>query len=219
MTVVDVGANQGFYTLLAARCVRSAGQVFAFEPAPSEFAKLKRNVRVNRCSNVHLEEAAVGSSNGYTEFHVCLDGRGSFSSRKPPAGDVSGVRQQCIRVPLVSLDQYLADRQVGSVEFVKIDAEGGELEVLKGMVRILTACRPLILCELADIRTRPWGYTPVEIYRLLVEHGYQWYRTTPRGALVPAEPRESDAPACDNLVAVPYDRKEQIFSPFRERRC
>ncbi|MBV9764776.1 MAG: FkbM family methyltransferase [Acidobacteriaceae bacterium] len=211
MTVVDAGANQGIYTLLLSKCVGDAGRVFAFEPASPEFKKLKRNVQSNRCSNVVLESSALGSYDGVTEFHLCLYSRGSYSSRCVPAKDIEGAPRQIIEVPMITLDSYFSKHSVASCDFIKIDVEGGEKDLLKGAEKTLTQLRPLVLCELADIRTKPWGYFASELYRLLLDHGYAWYRSDGNGVLHPAAQKANYDPEWENLIAVPTEKRGAVI--------
>jgi FkbM family methyltransferase len=211
MTVFDVGANQGFYTLLAARAVRPFGKIYAFEPAATEVEKLKLNILGNSLTNVVIEQLAVGSAEGFSDFYMCLDGRGSFSSLRPPGEDVKNVRRKLTRVPVRTLDSYVRENQIFSLDFMKVDVEGGELEVFKGGRNVLTEMRPIIMCELADIRTRPWGYAASEIYNFLVEYGYIWFRPGPDGAPVWAAPKDSYDPDWENLVAIPRTKLDSQF--------
>jgi len=214
MIVFDIGANQGLYSLLASRYVGSEGRVYAFEPASTEFAKLKRNILANGGSNVILEHSAVGSYEGNTEFYLCLSGRGSYSSRRPPAEDVRKAAKQRVQVPMVTLDRYFAENHLSSCDFIKVDVEGGERDVLRGAAHVLTHQRPLVMCELADIRTLQWGYSADEIYCMLKDFRYEWYRLSEGGRLTPAETRNSD-PDGENLIAVPLERKIQLGSLLR----
>lgn len=201
---VDVGANQGFYTILAGLRVGDSGRVFAFEPAATERRKLLRNLRMNRLSTVAVEASALGRQEGTTEFHLCLDHQGSWSSIRHPAADVTA-RRVVVEVPITTLDAYLLrDKAVDRVDMMKIDVEGGELDVLRGAQEVLRRFRPLILCELEDRRTRQWGYGAAEIVSLLEESNYRWLGIDEKG-----RPVEADLSGeCDwqNMVAVPAER-------------
>ncbi len=205
MTVFDIGANQGLYTLLAARRVGSSGRVFAFEPAPSEFRRLARNLALNGFSNVVTVPSAVGSHEGKTTLYVCLDGRGDYSACRPPH-DVKGARCSRTTVPITSLDTFIQQNEISAADFVKVDVEGGELEVLKGAALVLTKLRPVFMCELADIRTHQWGYDASEIYRYLSQYGYLLLRPNPDGSLTAAEARTKYEPEWENLLGVPEER-------------
>lgn len=203
-TFVDVGANQGFYSLLGARCVGSQGRVLAFEPADSERAKLVRNLAVNRHANVLVDPRAVGRTCGTTQFHLCLDHQGSWSSIRRPADDVTA-RTMLVQVPIATLDRVVLEENGWiRVDLIKIDVEGGELDVLKGAEAVLAHCRPVILAELEERRTRQWGYGVREIIELLEAARYRWLSIDARGDLLAVDMR--DARNWDNLVAVPVER-------------
>ncbi|MBV9156121.1 MAG: FkbM family methyltransferase, partial [Acidobacteriaceae bacterium] len=100
---------------------------------------------------------------------------------------------------------------VASCDFIKIDVEGGEKDLLKGAEKTLTQLRPLVLCELADIRTKPWGYFASEIYGLLLDHNYAWYRSDRNGLLHPAAQKENYDPEWENLIAVPTEKRGAVI--------
>ena len=155
MIVLDIGAHHGFYTLLASRKVGPHGLVVAFEPSPREIQRLKWNLIINRCSNVRVESVAISGREGVSDFFVCLGRETGFNSLRPP--DVQEPTRR-ITVRTTTLDGYLYQRRIQTVDFVKIDAEGGELEILKGGTATLNSnSPPVIMCEVQDIRTRPWG--------------------------------------------------------------
>jgi FkbM family methyltransferase len=207
---VDIGANQGFYSILGGRRVGESGRVFAFEPASSERQKLVRNLNLNRLANVVVEAQALGRREGTTEFHLCLDHQGSWSSIRPPADDVTA-RQVVVEVPITTLDGYLIrDHEVDHVNLIKIDVEGGELDVLVGGQEVLARFRPVVLCELEDRRTRQWGYGGAEIIGLLEKSGYRWFGVDQGGRLMPAD--ATDQHSWQNLVAVPSEKAtEDVF--------
>jgi hypothetical protein len=93
---------------------------------------------------------------------------------------------------------------------VKLDVEGAERDVLLGASNLLSrSLRPVILAEVQDIRTRPWGYPAREIVQLLDRVGYEWFRILSSGLLAPADIHEQSYDA--NLVAIPRDRVADVF--------
>ncbi|HEY4120444.1 MAG TPA: FkbM family methyltransferase [Byssovorax sp.] len=185
MTVLDIGAHHGFYTLLASHCVGAAGRVISFEPSSRERARLERHLRINRCTNVEVRPFALGSAEGEVELFR-VDGRQTgFNSLRPPDIDQP---TSVHRVPIKVLDEVLAQAGVTKVDFIKMDVEGAELEVLRGARRLLaTRPRPVILAELSDLRAKPWGYRIHEVISLVADAGYTWKAVGRGGALVPAE--------------------------------
>jgi len=215
MTFFDIGANQGLYTLLAAKCVGPDGKVFAFEPVPSEFRKLKWNVLVNHFHNVTMEQLTLGCKEGSANMFVCLDGKGSYSNLRPPAQSVRA-RRKLIQVHVSTLDSYIYRNNIQHIDFIKIDVEGGKLDVIKGGSIVFERLQPIVMCEMADTRTQQWGYNASEIYKFLVEkYGYSWFQITSHGYLVPAKVKERYDPDWENLLGVPTEKLTEI-STFRE---
>jgi FkbM family methyltransferase len=202
-TFVDVGANQGLYTLIAARYM-AHGQVVAFEPLTAEAKKLSSNVLMNRYTNVRVEETALGAFEGEAEMFMVLSGKAGYSSLRPPADDVSADSAR-VRVKVSTIDHYVLSGDLMSLDLVKIDVEGGELDVLRGAERAIDTYQPVFLIEVEDRRTRQWGYPASEILRFLSERGYRWFDIDAAGDLVP----HSTTPEYPgrNLVAVPSSRQ------------
>ncbi|MGB9467190.1 MAG: FkbM family methyltransferase, partial [Candidatus Acidiferrum sp.] len=202
MTVVDIGAHHGLYTLLAAKRVGRQGRVIAFEPSPRECRRLAKHLRLNRCTNVDVETCAVGNVTGEADLYWVDGFRDWGNSLRPPEVPEPTRR---VRVPVRTLDDVLAERGIDHVDFIKLDTEGGEMAVLEGAKRLLqTAPRPAILAEVEDVRTRPWGYQAREIIQLLARWNYRWFALCETGTLYPSSPDEESYDA--NFVALPVER-------------
>ena len=211
--IFDIGANFGWYTTLFAKLIGKKGQVHSFEPVPSEFRKLKWNVLINRCRNVTMEQLAVGCQEGFANMFVCLNRKGSYSSLRPPVESVKA-RKKIIQVPIINLDSYVHRNNIQHLDLMKIDVEGGELDVLKGGLMVLRKLRPIVMCEIADIRTQQWGYNASEIYKFLEKYGYLWFEIAFDGKLLPSKVKERYDPDWKNLIGVPTE-KLNIISNLR----
>ena len=143
-TVVDIGSQVGYMTLLLAQRVGPTGHVFAFEPMPANFAVLRENVALNAYENVTLVQAAVSNVAGQLRLHQ-LDSRAlsATASLVAPAVPEAGG----IDVATVRLDEAIPPAR-RPVRFVKIDVEGAEGWVLEGMADILARDRPILLVEI-----------------------------------------------------------------------
>jgi FkbM family methyltransferase len=198
MTVLDIGAHHGLYTLLASRRVGPHGRVLAFEPSIRERNHLIRHLRFNGCRNVQVESVALGSVAGWSELFVVEDVETGCNCLRAPK-----VSQSTTRIPvfLETMDNSLFLRGIDRVDFIKLDAEGGELGVLKGAARLLRRLdRPIILAEVEDLRTGVWGYAAREIVSFLRQYAYAWFRFTGKGL----RPIENDCGTFDeNLLAIP----------------
>jgi len=143
MTFYDIGANIGFFTLLAARLVGKEGRVAAFEADPEIAARLREHVERNGFGWVTVEEKAVWS-----------EPRTVFFARTDPATSpdrglghiVPAKTEDTIQVSAVSLDDY--GRSQPPPDFLKCDVEGAEVEVFRGARRLLKGKRPGIICEM-----------------------------------------------------------------------
>ncbi len=138
---IDVGANYGVYTLALAAKGGSKTRVASFEPTPAVVECLRASLDRNGFSHVELIEAAVSDRSGRGRLR--LGSTSELSELDSGASEVEGVD-----VDLVFLDQWWIDRDRPDVDFLKLDAEGAEVEVLAGAGRMLEACDPLLLCEL-----------------------------------------------------------------------
>jgi len=158
--VYDIGANVGFYTLLAAHLVGRAGSVVAFEPAARNVGYLRRHVELNAFTNVRVLEVAVSDRVGTAVFQTGP----TFSEGRLVEGDSLGPGQ--CRIELVALDDLLADGDVPLPHMLKIDVEGAEYAVLCGAVNLLERGRPEILLSTHSTAVRN------ECVQLLTQLGY-----------------------------------------------
>lgn len=128
MTVIDVGAYIGYYSLLASRLVGDKGRVYAFEPSPECLGLLHKNIQLNNCKNIQVFEKAVTDKSGHTTFYLSPRNLSTSSTLK------TFQDQRQIKVLTTTLDETIGDDKI---DFIKIDIEGGETKALKGMSRII----------------------------------------------------------------------------------
>lgn len=149
MVFYDVGANIGFFSLLAARLVGKEGRVVAFEADPEIAARLREHVARNEFGWIAVEEKAVWSE-ARTVFFARID-----PTTSPDRGLGHIVRADAadtIRVSAESLDDYT--RRLPAPDFIKCDVEGAEVEVFRGARQLLENKRPGIICEMHSEENR-----------------------------------------------------------------
>jgi len=139
--VLDIGANVGHYTKKLSDLVGINGRVIAFEPVPATFALLSSNVQSFAFPNVTLVNAAVSDTINTVGMSIPLFPTGLTNYYE---AHLSSANNHALSVLTLSLDSFLMDRQIS---FIKIDAEGHELQVLHGMKGILEKHKPTLLVE------------------------------------------------------------------------
>lgn len=166
--VLDVGANIGYYALLASTCVGAEGEVIAFEAVPSIARELKEIIRLNNAS-VTVHEAAVGSEAGSIEVHRASETNIGHSGTRASESSVSeGV------VPQIRLEDTIPAESWDRVRLIKIDVEGAELDVLHGLeaglARMPSGSALLLEATPDDLNAR--GQSTAEVFALLDKFGF-----------------------------------------------
>ena len=178
--VYDVGAHVGYYTALASTIVGKRGAVFSFEPRPVNYRYLKRHVRANDLSNVRIFEAAVGSTAGIVSFD---NETGTGTGRVRSGGKIT--------VNMVCLDELFAKGEIPLPNFLKVDVEGGEVDVLEGARTVIAQARPAML--LATHGSREHAF----VEKFLDDHDYVYHVLDQGGAKgdieIMALPRSAEA--------------------------
>jgi FkbM family methyltransferase len=131
--VYDVGANAGFYSLLASVVVGEKGHAYAFEPLPGNVLDLRKHMELNRISNCTVMEAAVSLSDGERLFDTSVD---RYTAHLSASGS--------IHVRTVALDTLAIRNEIRPPDFMKIDIEGAEYDCLQGCIEIIHTFRPVI---------------------------------------------------------------------------
>jgi FkbM family methyltransferase len=163
MNVVDIGGNIGYYAMLEARMVGPTGMVIAIEPMPKNSEQLCKNVQGNGYQQIHIHKVAIGDRNGTASMYISEKSNWHSLHRLPSS-------KGQIQVPVCTLDSLLMPYDLSSVDLVRMDLEGYEVAVIKGMRRTLEKHSPRLLVELhPDLLGKP---VIVEYLRSLENLGY-----------------------------------------------
>jgi FkbM family methyltransferase len=176
----DIGANIGFFSLLAAVTLQHTGQVIAFEPGQVAYARLLDNIGLNPFSNIATFNLAVTDREGEATLHLAAETADGCASLYGAGPEVTA--QESCRT--VSLDGFAQSHALPGPDFIKIDVEGAELFVLRGAGEMLAVSRPLVLVEIKAETLAASGTDKHEIQELLAGYGYvpsfpyrrKWYR-------------------------------------------
>jgi len=172
MTVLDIGANIGIFSILFGRVIGDSGRVFAFEPSPVPFGDLQHNIQLNGLSErVKSHQIAIGNRSGKLEFYLTDDPRDTQHSAIPPT--TYATVSEKIEVPMLTLDSFCMEGAL-SPDVIKIDVEGFEPFVLEGARNTIQRAKTLTVF----IELHPWawdtiGYNKSIFHNLLRELGLQ----------------------------------------------
>ncbi len=192
MTMLDVGANVGEISTVAAKLVGTRGKVYAFEPMPELAARLRHNKELNGFQRIEVIECGLGREPGkfslYASDHYSGDGMAhsgmmTMFKTKDRAIDTG-------TVPIMRLDDFVNQRSIERVDAIKIDIEGAELPMLEGAVETLKRDRPMLIVEVNQETARAAGYEPQDILTFLETFNYRFRRLWRGGISLPTSSRK-----------------------------
>ena len=165
--VVDVGANIGYYTLILAQLVGELGHVYAFEPEPSNFELLSKNVKENKHNHVTLVQKAVSDKNGKINLYVS---KRNLASHRIFDGED---KRKSIEIDVTTLNEYFKNFEK-PIKFIKIDVEGAEGAALLGASKIIKNSKNLvIMMEYFPKLIKKFGGAPEEVLKSLLEKKFK----------------------------------------------
>lgn len=195
-TVVDVGANLGYFALVAARAAGESGKVIALEPSPTSYELLLQNLRLNKATNVNARNEAAGDQPGEAALYLFREANWNSLLDQ----DKSALGSVMVRV--LALDDLLADEH--RVDVVRMDVEGYEGRVLAGMRRVLQEKKPLIVAEIHAL-SAPEDFAG--FFRILSDFEYEVLSCYPRikdelywGRVLARRATLLEKPAIDELM-------------------
>jgi FkbM family methyltransferase len=201
MTFVDIGANEGLFTLFAARRVGGSGRVIAVEPSDRERRILERNLARNGLGNVTVVPHALAAEPGTAELLIAPGRHGLHNTLGnfiyAYEGEIAVVRQTVAVETLDGLQERLA---LGRVDVIKIDVEGAEVKVLTGGRTLLSRSRPILLVEANEDALKCQGTSTDALLKLLRALDYRIHIFNEHGL---TEPWTEGRPLSANIVAMP----------------
>jgi FkbM family methyltransferase len=201
MTMIDIGAHMGMYTMTASKLVGEPGVVVAVEPSTREFQRLSFHVILNGLRNVRSFQLAASNACGEATMKIAWEwnsGHNTFGEFLDPS--VETIREE--RVLTQTVDTLVAGQRLERVDLIKIDVEGHELQVLTGAVETLARFRPSLLIEVFEETLRRQGASVAAVLDFLTGHGYILNEFSDvDGSLVPLSRLPGNESR--NLVALP----------------
>ena len=204
MCVVDVGANEGLFTLFFRKRVGPGGRVIALEPSERELIHLKRNLRINRFLDVDVIPLAVGDHVGRARLSLAEAGHAGHNALGTPAAPWVSVVDQ-VEVEVSTLDTLSDARNWPRIDLIKMDIEGSELRALRGADRLLARDRPMLLLEAEQELLSLRGASFSELLSWLAARKYRamdFSKTDGRPTLL-----DTREPSSINLVFMPEEKR------------
>jgi FkbM family methyltransferase len=206
-SVVDVGANLGRHTIPLAKKVGEAGVLFAFEPIPVIRNHLNENIASNMLNNVVVYPFALSTKRGISEFNYIPNLPEESGLKKRHRYNAVPSEFRIIKVGVFRLDDLIPS--ASQVSFIKIDVEGGELDVLLGAVVLLKTSRPIVAFECGAGSFLGYHETPEVIFDMFSSLQYLVFSIT--GELIKDATAFHDASYAQNFwdyIALPIEKKE-----------
>jgi FkbM family methyltransferase len=180
-TFIDVGANIGYLTAIAAGCVGREGEVHSFEPVPEYFRKLRKLAKMNNQFKIVVNQFALGDVEGKVKIYV-PEGNIGNSTIIPDLISKTKLKK-IIKVPIHRLDEYIREKKLNNIKLIKIDVEGFEFPVLKGLEKYFSESRntgtcPLILCEIHPSVYPSLGYRLQDLFDYMERFFYYPFEIT-----------------------------------------
>ncbi|HPT20969.1 MAG TPA: FkbM family methyltransferase [Bacteroidales bacterium] len=178
-TFYDIGANIGYYSLLAAMENKEAN-IVGFEPASGPLFYFKENVRINSFKNIEVESVALSHKDGEIDFYEIKNRKYRYlehnlGGESNTGSKTTGRNFVLTKVKTTKLDNYVKIRNDKSIDLIKMDTEGTENLILENSDYVLREMRPIIICETIFNTIEP------ELDRIMSSYGYEFYNHTAAG--------------------------------------
>ena len=196
---VDIGANCGLFTLVAARAVAANGRILALEPSPREFARLSANVALNGFDHVRCLCVAAAETPGIAMLNIAEPPFSGHNTFAPRFAFSAVALAEAREVPAATLDELLKGES--RCDFIKLDVEGAEFAALRGAEATIARHRPTLLVEINPAALSANGASAGELLEWLAAHGYELNGVDPRNAELTPFALEGDRTV--NALAAP----------------
>ena len=182
MTCLDIGGNIGYYVFLERKCVGKEGKIIAIEPLLQNYEYLNKNIEYQNFDNIQTFNFACGEENTISDFFInkksngCQVIRDGVAPPDPSKGTIG-------KIQVKKLDSVIAELKLNHVDFVRMDAEGYELHILRGLKTTLEKFKPIISLELHKRQLGEDGTR--EFFTLMKNLGYEIESYVPRDLDIP----------------------------------
>ena len=172
-TILDIGANVGYYSVILGSQLKKDQELYAFEPIKSSFAQLKRNIKLNNLEGkVKMFNLALSDKEETLKLFIPkTSGSSATSARLLHPEEENWIEE----VHCQTLDSFMHTKQIDSCDLLKIDVEGAELQILNGAISTIDRFKPVIFTELLRKWSAAYDYHPNDVIKMLRELNFQCF--------------------------------------------
>ena len=222
MTVIDIGANLGYYALLESKLVGPRGKVYAIEPVEQNYETLLKNIELNKAHNIMPFKLAIGSANVAREMLLsCNSNHGTFMDASLFSGfyteRMEKIGRDKAQMEMLTLDRFIELQGIEKVDYIRMDVEGYEVEIAKGMTETLERFSPQVLMELHYVHFNDERILDKMVLDILSK-GYEIGKLSNRKRAVPVSSLwdKEVRKACPHVLFKKRGRKIKILGALPE---
>jgi len=168
---IDIGANIGIYSLLAAAHIKKGGRVYSFEPSDWAYIRLIDNINLNGFKNIKVLKKGISNKTGKLKFYLCDDDAYN-SIGNHPMREVINIKE----IDVTTLNEFCAAENISNIDLLKVDTEGADYLALLGASDFLKSqIPPLIFCEFNTNISEGFTFSKNDFVKLLQDHNYNIY--------------------------------------------
>ena len=179
---IDVGAQIGYLSLVMGTAAKQSTKVYSFEPEGANIVRFNTNIALNNLKNVELIRNAVSNFDGTLKLYMSKDHNAGTHSTVFNEATVS---HDFVEVPAITLDHFVSSRNISKLRLLKIDVEGGELEVIQGAMNTLKTLKPVVIMEMCDAIQEARGFSTREFKTMMLENGFVAHKILDDGEITP----------------------------------
>jgi len=205
-TFLDIGTHVGFFSIIASKLVGDSGKVYSFEMNHSNYSHLLAHIRINESKNIVPHNWAVSDKSGIIQFFNNIDNDGGHSlwdCGKHEFNIKSKENPNSIISYSISIDDYFDSNR--KVNLMKIDTEGAEVLVLKGMQNLLKRDKPIVVAEVNEFGLKEMGFSYTDLRKIMPDIGYRcWKLDLPK----PIELKEDEKVESNYIYNVAFSTED-----------
>jgi FkbM family methyltransferase len=173
---IDVGANMGYFSLLASQVVGKDGKIFALEPSSRDFARLQDNIKTNNLQKIIFPlQLAISDKVSLVNLSIACEERSGLNTMGSEFSSKGTEKVEVQEVGSTTIDKFMNRKHIDKVNVLKLDIEGSEVDALRGAVNTIEKCRPAIMLGVNPVALNACGSSVDELQKIIKSMNYKIY--------------------------------------------